>query len=251
MHAFLKTVPQEALAQLQQLDTCTVSNAIEQFQVRTRNEGFVNSSVHCVFPHLPPRAGYAVTARIRTSSTPIAKRIYYDNMDWWSYALTIPAPRFVVVEDVDHTPGLGALFGEIHAYISKALGCTAFVTNGSVRDLPGVEAAGIQAFAGSVAVSHAYAHVVEFGEPVEVGGLQIRAGDLLHGDRHGVHSIPISLAGEIPAVAKKMLEAEKELIEFCNSKDFSFQKLAEMIQCTSNKVCTAAKIQNDDLPART
>jgi regulator of RNase E activity RraA len=232
----LTTLPNSTVDALQAFDTCTVSNAIEHFHVRTRNEGFVNGSVRCIFPHFPPRIGYAVTARIRTSSTPIAGRWYYERMDFWSYLLTVPAPRFIVAEDVDHMPGLGALFGEIHASISKALGTSAYVTNGAVRDLPGIEAAGIQVFAGNVAVSHAYAHIVEFGEPVEIGGLQIKPGDLLHGDVHGIHSIPFSIAEEIPLVATEMMKKEKELIDFCRSPDFSFEKLTEKIQHISAKV---------------
>src|SRR5690242_5124186 len=195
-HHPVETVPQETLRQLEQLDTCTVSNAIEQFHVRTRNEGFVNGSVRCIFPHFPPTIGYAVTARIRTSSTPIAGRYYYERIDWWSYLLTIPAPRFIVARDVDHMPGLGALFGEIHINISKALDCSAYLTNGAVRDLPGIEAARFQVFAGNTAVSHGYAHIVEFGEPVEIGGLRIKPGDLLLGDQHGVLGIPVSIASE-------------------------------------------------------
>lgn len=189
-----------------------------------------------MFPRLSPRIGYAVTARIRSSSTPIGGRCYYDRLDWWSYLLTLPAPRFVVAEDVDHAPGLGALFGEIHANISTALGCTAYLSNGAVRDLPGIEASGLQAFAGSIAVSHSYAHVVEFGEPVEIGGLQIKPGDLLHGDLNGVVSVPVSIASEIPRTAEEMLRSERELIQFCKSKDFSFQKLSEKIHRGSGKV---------------
>ncbi len=201
----------------------------------------MNGSVRCMFPHLPPRVGYAVTARIRSSSTPVAGRLYYDRADWWSYVLTIPPPRFIVAEDVDHKPGFGALFGEVHANISRALHCLAYLTNGSVRDLPGIEAAGFQVFAASISVSHAYAHVVEFGEPVEIGGLRIAPGDLLHGDQHGVLSIPISIAPEIPRKAAEMLETERELIEFCHSKTFSFQKLTEKIQHVSNKLGTPDK----------
>ncbi|MBV9501846.1 MAG: RraA family protein [Acidobacteriaceae bacterium] len=203
--------------------------------MRTRNEGFVNGSVHCIFPQLPPRVGYAVTARIRSSSTPIGGRCYYERLDWWSYVLSIPAPRFIVAEDVDHTPGLGALFGEIHASISVALDCAAYVTNGAVRDLRGVEAAGLQVFAGNVSVSHSYAHVVEFGLPVEIGGLQVQPGDLLHGDLNGIVSVPLAIAKEIPPVAEDMLRTEKELIDFCRSREFSFQKLSEKIQHVSAK----------------
>ncbi len=232
----LATIPNNTLQELRALDTCTVSNAIEHFEVRTRNEGFVNGSVRCMFPTLSPVIGYAVTARVRTSSTPITGRWYYERTDWWSYVLTLPAPRFIVVEDVDHIPGLGAFFGEIHANISKALGASAYLTNGAVRDLPGIEAAGIQAFAGSIAVSHAYAHIVEFGDPIEIGGLQVRSGDLLHGDLHGVVSIPLSVAGEILRIATEMIEEEKELIGLCRSPDFSFEKLTEKIHHVSRNV---------------
>jgi regulator of RNase E activity RraA len=141
-----------------------------------------------------------------------------------------------VAEDVDHVPCLGALFGEIHANISRALGCAAYLTNGAVRDLPGIAAAGLQVFAGSIAVSHAYAHVVEFGEPVEIGGLQVKPGDLLHGDQHGVVSIPISIAKEIPRVAQELLKSEAELIEFCRSAEFSFEKLADKMRLVSGKL---------------
>ena len=245
------TVSPEILEQLQHLDTCSVSNAIEQFEIRTRNEGFVNGSVRCIFPHLAPTVGYAVTAKIRPSSTPVAGRCYYDRPDWWSYVLTIPAPRFIVAQDVDHKPGLGALFGEVHANICKALDCNAYVTNGSVRDLLGIEAAGFQVFAGSIAVSHAYAHVVEYGKAVEIGGLRITPGDLLHGDRHGVHSIPISIAPDIPRTVTEMLKTEKELIDFCRSKKFSFEKLLEKIGRVSSKIRTPEEThKNADVPAK-
>ncbi len=231
-----RTIPEEVLEQLRQYDTCTVSNAIEQFGVRTRNEGFVNGSVRCIFPEMGPKIGYAVTARIRTSSTPIAGRCYYDRVDWWSYVQTIPAPRFIVIKDVDHVPGVGALVGEIHAYICVALGCSAVLTNGAVRDLPGVKQAGLQLFAGSVAVSHSYAHVVDFGGPVEVGGLQVNPGNLLHGDQHGVVCVPLDIAAKVPQVASELLSSEKELIDFCESEEFSFAKLTEKIQRVSRPV---------------
>lgn len=230
-----KTLSQETLKLLERFDSCTISNAIEQFELRTRNEGFVKGSVRCMFPQFPPRVGYAATARIRTSSTPIGGRWYYDRIDWWSYLRTIPAPRFVVAEDVDPTPGLGAWVGQIHANIFKALDCCVYLTNGAVRDLPGAEEADFQLFAGSVSVSHAYAHVIEYGEPVEIGGLQIKPGDLLHGDQHGVVLVPISIAEEIPRVADDVVKTEQDLVAFCRSKEFSFDKLAKKIESLSGK----------------
>ena len=226
----------EILQALEQFDSCTISNAIEQFNVRTRNEGFVHGSVHCIFPQLSARAGYAATARMRSSATPIARRLYYDRPDWWSYVLTIPEPRFIVMQDVDAVPGVGALVGRVHAHIARALGCAAYITNGAIRHLSGVAAAGLQVFAGNITVSHAYAHVIDFGEPVEIDGLQVSPGDLLHCDQNGIVSVPTQIADRIPAVAKQLLNAEADLIEFCRSGKFSFEELAEKTKETSGKL---------------
>lgn len=218
---------------IRHLDTCTVSNAIERFNVRLRNEGFVHGCVHCQFPDLQPMLGYAVTARARASSAPMAGRCYYDRMDWWDYVLTIPEPRVMVLQDVDHQPGIGAFVGEVHAHIGLALHCVGCVTNGAVRDLPAVEKTGFHLFAGSVAVSHSYAHIVDFGEPVEIGGLQIHPGDMVHGDRHGVHTIPHGIASEIPKVAADLIAEERSLIELCRSPDFSLKELAARLRKTN------------------
>ena len=145
---------------------------------------------------------------------------------------TIPAPRVIVLQDMDARPGRGALFGETHAQIGRALGCIGYVTNGAVRDLPGIGRTGFHLYAGGVAVSHAYAHVVDFGGPVEVGGLRVSPGDLLHGDMHGVVSVPAAIAGDIPKVAAELLAAEGELTQLCQPGHFSMEKLRAQIERT-------------------
>jgi 4-hydroxy-4-methyl-2-oxoglutarate aldolase len=224
-------VTNNAFQDLQKLDTCTVSNAIERLKVRLRNEGSASgSALRCQFPNFAPMLGYAVTGRMRSTTVPVYGRAYHMNMHWWRYVASIPEPRVMVIQDVDEHPGAGALVGELHAVIGLALNCTGYVTNGSVRDLPALEAAGFHLFAGSVAVSHMYAHVCEFGEPVEIGGLKIHPGDLIHGDRHGVHTIPLSIASDIPKMASEILNEECELKKFCRSTEFSLQGLEETMQ---------------------
>src|SRR5579862_5905455 len=223
------TSPGINLEKLAAFDTCTLSNAIEQLDVRLRNEGFIFRASRCRFPSLPPMIGYAATARVRTTEPPMAHRCYYDRMDWWTYVASLPEPKVMVLQDVDPKPGVGAFVGEIHASIGLALKCSGCVTNGAVRDLPAVEAMGFKLFAGSIAVSHAYAHVVEFGEPVEIDGLKIHSGDLIHGDRHGVLTIPLAVASEIPGEAAKIIQQERQLIQFCASPQFSLKELSERL----------------------
>lgn len=218
------------LDELRNLSTSTVANAIETFELRLRNTGFADSSLHCLFPELPPVVGYAATARMRTSVPPMEGHAYVDRTDWWKNILQIPAPRVIVVEDIDKRPGLGSLIGSVHAAILQALGCVAFVTNGAVRDLSGIRGTGFQVFAGNVAVSHAYAHIFEFGTPVEVGRLRVQPRDLLHGDQHGVLEIPIQIAASIPSTANAMMQKERRIIEFCRSSEFSLENLEQLVR---------------------
>ncbi|MBI3878556.1 MAG: RraA family protein [Verrucomicrobia bacterium] len=220
----------EQLKALQALDTCTVANAIETFDLRLRNEGFANQTIRRLTAAPAPMVGHAVTLRIRCSSPPMRGHNYVDRTDWWNHILTIPAPRVVVIQDVDEAPGTGTFLGEVHANILKALGCVGGVTNGAVRDVPAVERTGFQLFAGGVAVSHAYSHIVDFGGPVEIGGLAVNPGDLLHADLHGMLSVPLEIAAQIPAVAAQALERERRVIELCRAKDFSLEKLRAAVK---------------------
>jgi len=231
--------PPNGLDALRRFDACALANAIERFNVRPRNEGFTSGGAFCRFPHFPPIVGHAVTGRIRTYMPPIAGKCYYENVDWWRYLVTIPPPRVVVLQDFDNQPGFGALFGEVHARICLALGCVAYITNGAVRDLQAIEPLGVQLFAGSVSVSHAYAHIVDFGEPVEIGGLGIKPGDILHGDRHGVLSVPHNLVERLPGVAEQIRMDESELFKLTESPEFSVETLgAKLQQFAEKQRCT-------------
>ncbi len=223
------TLAPEVLTQLRGFSTCAVANAIETFGVRLRNAGFVDASIRCCFDEMPPLVGYAVTARIRTSLPPMVGHQYIDRTDWWANILQGRAPRIVVIDDVDDPPGMGALIGNVHGNILRALDCAGVVTNGAVRDAADLRAIGLQCFARQLAVSHAYAHIFEFGAPVTVGGLEIRPGDLLHGDRHGLLKVPLDIAAAIPGVAKDMLARDERIIALCQSKEFSPDNLRAMI----------------------
>jgi 4-hydroxy-4-methyl-2-oxoglutarate aldolase len=222
-----------APAQLQQyreLSGCIVASAIETFRVRLKNVGFTHSGVRCIFNDLPTMVGYAATARIRSAGPPMEGRGYYERTDWWRQLYSIPAPRVVVIEDMDGESGLGAFVGEVHANILSALGCIGLVTNGGVRDLPQVHKLGFQMFAGNVSVSHSYAHVFDVGGTVQVGGMTVQPGDLLHGDTHGVQTVPAEIANRVPEVAAQLLRKRAEVVECCLGAGFSVEKLRKTVE---------------------
>lgn len=211
-------------------DSCMVANAIDSFNVRLRNAGFADARVRCIFEDAPPMVGYAATARLRSGEPPIGGGNFPDRAEFWNSILDIPSPRILVLQDMDDHPGRGAFVGDMQAAILKALGCVGYVTNGAVRELPAVRQIGFQLFAGNVAVSHAYAHIFEIGTVINVGGMEVQPGDLLHGDRHGVLTIPLNVAKEIPKAAARLQQEEQQVIDFCRSPDFSVEKLRQILK---------------------
>src|SRR2546428_1827695 len=177
------------IAALRVLSSPSIANAIETFKVRPREAGNLSSEIRALFSELGPMVGHAVTALIR-AERPAAQQRRASTFAWWDYIQTIPAPRIVVMHDLDQPQGQGAFWGEVQANIHKALGCVGVVTDGSVRDLDEVRRLGFQFYAAHVSVSHANVHLVDFGIPVKVGGVWLNSGDLLHGDQHGVVMIP-------------------------------------------------------------
>ncbi|MEX2247844.1 MAG: RraA family protein [Dehalococcoidia bacterium] len=210
------------LEELRAFSTPSIANGIETFGVRKRHEGFMDASVRCIFPELGRMVGYAATATMRAAEP--GERVAASEL--WEHVLSVPAPRVVVVQDLDDPPGVGALWGEVNGNTHRALGAAGVVTNGSVRDLDEVRALGdFHFFAGSVGVSHAYVHVVEVGAPVTVGGLVVRPGDIIHGDQHGVISVPASIAGGLPEAIRKLEAEEREVIALCQSGEFSVEAM--------------------------
>jgi regulator of RNase E activity RraA len=230
MHTPPAVLSSTQLESIEQFDTCTIANAIEQFRVRLRNEGFTNPGLHCVTKGATRVLGYAATSKVRSSNPPITGVAYLDRTDWWDDIDGLPVPRVAVIQDADPKPGGGACAGEVHAAILKALHCNGLITNGAVRDLPAVSKLHFPMFAPFVAVSHAYMHLVDYGQPVEIFGLRVRAGDLLYADCHGVVSIPIEIAAEVSETAARIRSKEQRIVQVCLSPGFSKEKLLNEIR---------------------
>ena len=223
-----RTVKKETIEALKKIDTPSICNAIEGFNVKPKNEGFMMPEIRGVLPELPPAVGYAVTAVI-TADRPEGHSVSRE--DWWDLIVSVPEPRFIVMHDIDYPP-LGAYWGEVQSNIHKALGAVGVATDGTVRDLDEVRELGFQFFAKEVSASHAYVRLVDIGIPVTVGGLTVHTGDLLHGDKHGVTSIPLDIADQIPAMVQTIAEYEQKTISVCQSPDFSLEKLKEVAKIT-------------------
>lgn len=221
------TLTKEQLDELRRFTSPTIANAIETFDMRGWDEGFMDSSIKCVFPDLGAIIGYAVTATIMSGQIPAEKRLV-DRRDYWRYVQEAPGPKLAVMQDLTQ-PALGAYWGEVNSNIHRALGCTGVITSGAVRDLDEMRTLGFYTFSGSIAVSHAFAHLEDFNRPVRLGGLLVRPGDLLHADRHGVVVIPVEVADRVADAAREVERGERVIIDICKSPDFSIDKIHPLV----------------------
>ena len=213
------------LAPLGALETPTVCNALELVAPERQGYGFTTQPLVCARPELPPVVGVARTATIRAAHPKDARgdRAYARDA-YYEYIDAGPKPSVVVIQDLDAEPGYGSFWGEVNSNIHKGLGCTAVVTNGSVRDLPNL-ADGFQVLAGRVGPSHAFLHVVDFGRPVTVAGMRVFDGDLIHADQHGAVVIPAEVAADVATAAELIVRRERVVIEAAQQPGFDIEAL--------------------------
>jgi regulator of RNase E activity RraA len=213
------------IKELQSMDTPTVCNALELLIPKRRGYGYTTSHLHCTRPQLPPMVGFARTASIRAAhpsdlSSAAAREL---SDAYYAYIDQGPKPSVVVMQDLDGNGGYGSFWGEVNSNVHKGFGSVGVVTDGCVRDLPDI-AADFQMLAASILPSHAFIHVVDYARPVDVAGMRVRDGDLIHADQHGAVVIPHDVATQVKAAAEQIGRRERVLIEASQQPGFNIEK---------------------------
>ena len=222
----------DLLEKLKTWDTPTICNALELIDAKYRVTGFTTRPLVAPFPDHPPVVGYAKTATIR-STTPNeldGKAAKAQRVGYYEYIAAKPAPSIVVIQDLDGAEiGYGAFWGEVQSTVHKGLGCAGVVTDGCVRDIP-QWAPGLPVLAGSIAPSHAWVHLADFGKEVRVAGMAVRSNDIVHMDRHGAVIIPSSVAEQIPAKCDLLARKEAVILDAARAKGFTIDVLKKALQ---------------------
>jgi regulator of RNase E activity RraA len=222
----MKILSKEQIEALKAIDTPTICNAIESFEVRGRVEGFTGCDIACLTPELPPMFGYALTVTV-DSTTPGIPR---DNEVWkaWVRAMeAAPKPIVLVFQDVGPQPRKSAHMGEMMATIAQKLGGVGLVTDGGVRDLAEVRAMKFHYFAIGAVASHGNPRLLAVNVPVTIDGVDIQPGDLVHGDLNGVTLIPAEIAEQVAAEATRLRNNELAMLDYMHGPDFSAEGFLE------------------------
>ena len=188
--------------------------------------GFTTEHLHPANSSLPPMVGYARTATIRAVEPAArdAAAMREQRLAYYAYVEAGPRPSIIVIQDIDPRPGFGAFWGEVQTAVHKGLGALGGITNGSIRDIDQI-APGFQLLAGKIGPSHAHVHLVDFGGQVNIHGMTVRHGDLVHADRHGAVVIPLAAVEKLPVAIEKISKREKIILDAARAPGFTFEKL--------------------------
>ena len=209
----MPAVSAATLELLRKYDTPTICNVVELFDLVPRTAGYMDGRIVACYPKLPPMVGFASTATFRSASPPRAGGAYAGLHEQVSAFEQLPGPAVVVFQDLDSPPA-AATFGEVMCTTYKAFGAVGLITSGAGRDLDQVEGLNFPCFTSGTICAHGYCHIPSVNVPVHVGGVTIHPGDLLHGDRNGVTTIPADIASEVAHACADLASAEAVVLDY-------------------------------------
>src|SRR5581483_1435529 len=194
---------QSLIEQLRDFDSALLANTIGYIDPTPAHEFYMAGSIQAVTTGLGPTVGVAVTCEIDTSTPGAASEWepFYESLEKME---AIAEPVVWVVKTVGARPEHECVLGDGMAKMLFAAGCVGVVTDGGVRDVAGMKAIPFAAYARGTTIHHCAIRVRNVNEPVEVGGIVVRPGDVIHGSSEGVIKIPAGCLAELPQRAVKM-----------------------------------------------
>jgi regulator of RNase E activity RraA len=195
----------------------------------------MDSRIIACYPKLPPMVGYASTATYRAAALPRAGSAYAGLDHQVASFAELPGPAIIVFQDLDNPPA-AATFGEVMCTTYKAFGAVGLITSGAGRDLDQVEALHFPCFTGGTICAHGYCHIPSVNVPVHVGGIMIHPGDLLHGDRNGVTTIPHEIASEVAEGCAELAEAERIVLDYLRAGNVTVKGFTEARRACKERI---------------
>jgi regulator of RNase E activity RraA len=213
---------------LRQWDTPTICNGLELTDPARRAIGFTVEPMVAVDRKFPPIVGVARTGLIRAKEPP--RGPIPSREDWYEYVeASAEYPTIAVLQDIDDRPGYGAFWGEVQTTVHAGLGVLGCVTNGSFRDLD-MLAPGFQIVGGRVGPSHAHVHMVQMNCQVNIFGMLVGHGDVVHADFHGAVVIPAASVTKLPAAIDLLTRREKVILDMARAPGFTGARMREALK---------------------
>ena len=193
-----KLSEQEMLEALKNFDTPSITNVVATYPSNPlclklyepwRQNWYTDTSLKCMYPEIGRLVGYAVT-------------VVYGEPDPWykgptmrdliaamgqSNQPTVVVAKQVFGEDIKNKVGLA---GGNMCGMFKAAGAVAFMSDGPSRDLDEVRPTGFQYMLTGVCAGHGDMAIHAINVPVNICGMDVAPGELIHMDENGACKFP-------------------------------------------------------------
>jgi 4-hydroxy-4-methyl-2-oxoglutarate aldolase len=209
----------EIVAEFTKASTGNIADAVDE---ATGARGFM---FHDMKPILKTKImGPAATAVLR----PV---LHNDKTEYPNYALQIldeaPAGSVLVyvLEDGLETAGMGNLM----ATTAKVRGLAGAVIDGAVRDIEEIEEIGFPVFSRSISPATSVGRYVSVAKqvPVQCGGVRVRPGDWIVGDRTGVVVVPVEKLPRVIELLRQYDDKETKMVPIIKETKSMLKALAK------------------------
>jgi 2-keto-4-pentenoate hydratase/2-oxohepta-3-ene-1,7-dioic acid hydratase in catechol pathway/regulator of RNase E activity RraA len=201
-------LPADAEAALREVSTATLT-------VQLTRRGIQTTFLTGLRPTRPDlrMVGYARTLRYVAIRADVRESLQ-GTEDAQKRVIESVSPGDVVVMEARGESGAGTI-GDILAARVLARGGAGIVTDGGVRDTPGVTELDIPSYYGAANASSLWnAHIpLDVDVPITCAGVLVMPGDVIVGDAEGVVVLPFTLAEEIAYAALEVEEREAFALE--------------------------------------
>jgi regulator of RNase E activity RraA len=224
------TITASLIDQLREFDSPLLANTINFIDPTPTHEFYLSGEIQSVTPPLGPTVGVAFTAEI-DSSTPGGTGdtdLYWQQLEEMSKC---EVPIVWVVKAVGSRPEHECMIGDGMAKTLFSVGCVGLVSDSRVRDVAGLITTPFAAYCRGRAVHHGALRFRAINRPVEVGGVTIHPGDVVHASSEGVIRIPPGCLHHLAEHAVRNRAFEHEVHMFLRRTDRSpAEKRAHVLQ---------------------
>lgn len=200
------------IQQLADFDTALLANTIGYVDATPPEEWYMGGSIQSVTPTLGPTVGVAVTCEL-DSSTPGNQVDMEPFLQQLEKIHAMEEPVVWVAKAIGSRPDHECIMGDGMAKLLYAAGSVGAVTNGGVRDVDGLLSVPYPVYSKGTVIHHTPIRFCKINQPVEIGGITVSPGDVIHANKEGVIKIPPGCLDVLTerAIAMRAVEHESHI----------------------------------------
>ncbi len=223
---------EKIIQELRKFDTATICNVVATYPDSDiclklydswRGEYYTDTSIRCIYPEYGPVCGYAATAWYSDETwenTKLDPWLLYEHLERTKRPVVLVARQ-------TYSPGLeklAGLFGGMMTTEFKAFGVVGVLTDGPMRDYVEIKDSGIQYLATGMTSGHGPVQLRGAGIPINIAGLSVSPGDVIHMDQCGACKFPAEKLPKVLEYATELIRRETEGKKRFQDPNFSLTK---------------------------